>query len=152
MIYCALLGIDDWAIVASRTGWSSLWRPITAAIGVVGYATTVRLSSGALAKAGAPGCRAIQLAYGAAVVSTMIAGLMWRPAPIRSAIEGFLAVGAAPAAMVIVATLATRGAVPVHAPIARSWYWIVAGALVFGIFLFTQSRGFGPLASVGLQD
>jgi hypothetical protein len=28
MIYCALLRIDDWALVALRMGWSWVWRPV----------------------------------------------------------------------------------------------------------------------------
>jgi hypothetical protein len=34
MIYCALLSIDDWALVALRMGWSWVWRPVVAAIGL----------------------------------------------------------------------------------------------------------------------
>jgi hypothetical protein len=154
MVYCALLSIDDWAIVALRMGWSSVWRPVAAAIGVAGYATAIGLSTAALAKAGAPRRHAIHLAYIAAAASTVIAGLMWRPEPVKSAIEGLLAMGVAPVGLLIAATLAghVHGAISTHIPIARSWYWIAAGAVVFGIFLFTQGQGLGPLAKVGLQD
>jgi hypothetical protein len=153
MAYCALLSIDDWAIVALRTGWSWVWRPIAAAIGVAGYATAIRLSTVALTKPGAPRRHAIQLAYIAAAASTVIAGLMWRPEPVKSAIEGLLAVGVAPVGLLIAATLAGRAQETISADlvIARSWCWIAAGAMVFGIFLFTQGQGLGPLATVGLQ-
>jgi hypothetical protein len=36
-------------------------------------------------------------------------------------------------------------------PVARSWRWIAAGVVVFGVFLLTQSKGLGPLAKFGLQ-
>jgi hypothetical protein len=153
MIYCALLSIDDWAFVALRMGWSWVWRPVAAAIGVAGYATAIGLSTAALAKPGAPRRHAIQLAYIAAAASAVIAGLMWRPEPIKSAIEGLLAVGVAPVGLLIAATLAVRahGAIPAHLPIARSWCWIAIGVVVFAIFLFTQGQGLGPMAKVGLQ-
>jgi len=153
MVYCALLNIDDWAFVAQRMGWSWIWHPIVAAISVAGYATTIRLSAVALARMGAPGRRAVQLAYIAGAVSTVIAGLMWRPEPIRSAIEGLLALGLAPVGVLLAVGLAnrTRDVISAHPPVARSWRWIAAGVVVFGVFLLTQSQGLGPLAKVGLQ-
>jgi hypothetical protein len=153
MTYCALLRIDDWAIVAVRLGWSWVWRPLVAAIGIAGYATAIRLSTVALTRRGAPGRHAIQLAYIAAAASAVMAGLMWRPEPVRSAIEGLSAVGVAPLGLLIAATLAGRArqTIPADLVIARSWYWITTSAMVFGIFLFTQGQGLGPLASVGLQ-
>jgi hypothetical protein len=152
MVYCAALGKDDWAFVALQMGWSWVWRPIAAAIGVAGYALALRQSTAALAKTGAPTRPAIRLAYIAAVASAVIAGLMWRPEPVRSAIEGFLAVGLAPLGLLIAVTRTGRAqaAIAVHLPITRSWWWIAVGVMVFGVFLFTQGLGLGPLAITGL--
>jgi len=152
MTYCALLDNDDWHFVALHLGWSWVWRPIVAALGIAGYVLVVRRSTAALAKPGAPAHKAIRLAYIAAVASAVIAGLMWHPERIRSAIEGFLAVGLAPLGLLIAATRAGRAnaATAVHPPITRSWWWIAAGVMVFGIFLFTQGLGLGPLAKIGL--
>lgn len=30
--------------------------------------------------------------------------------------------------------------------------WIATGAFVFGVFLFSESQGLGPLAEIGLGD
>jgi len=123
-----------------------------AAISVAGYATSIRLSAVVLARMGAPGRRAVQLAYIAGAVSTVIAGLMWRPEPIRSAIEGLLALGLAPVGLLLAVSLANRTRViSAHPPVPRSWCWIAVGVVVFGVFLLTQSQGLGPLAKVGLQ-
>lgn len=152
MTYCALLGKGDWAFVALQMGWSWVWRPIVAAIGIAGYVLVVRQSTAALAKSGSPTHQAIRLAYIAAVASAVIAGLMWHPERVRSAIEGFLAVGLAPLGLLVAATRAGRAdaATAVHPPITHSWWWIAAGVMVFGVFLFTQGLGLGPLANIGL--
>jgi hypothetical protein len=152
MVYCALLGKDDWAFVALQMGWSWVWRPIAAGIGVAGYALALRQSSVALAETGAPTPAAIRLAYIAAVASAVIAGLMWHPLPVRSAIEGFLTVGLAPLGLLIAAARAGRAeaAIAPCLPIPRSRWWIAVGGMVFGIFLLTQGLGLGPLAKIGL--
>lgn len=152
MTYCAVLGKDDWGFVALQMGWPWVWRPILAAIGIAGYVLVVRQSTAALAESGSPTPQAIRLAYIAAVASAVIGGLMWAPLPIRSAIEGFLAVGLAPLGLLFAAARAGRahGATAVHPPITRSWWWIAVGVTVFGVFLFTQGLGLGPLAKIGL--
>jgi hypothetical protein len=152
MVYCALLGRDDWAFVALQMGWSWVWRPIAAGIGVAGYALALRQTSAALAETGAPTPAAMRLAYIAAVASAVIAGLMWRPEPVRSAIEGFLAVGLAPLGLLIAVTRAGRAqaAIAVQPPIIRSRWWIAVGVIVFAVFLLTQGLGLGPLAKTGL--
>jgi hypothetical protein len=83
----------------------------------------------------------------------VIAGLMWRPEPIKSAIEGLLALGLAPVGVLLAVSLANRtyDVISARPPVARSWRWIAAGVVVFGVFLLIQSQGLGPLAKVGLQ-
>jgi hypothetical protein len=89
----------------------------------------------------------------AGAVSTVIAALMWRPEPIKSAIDGLLAIGVAPIGLLLALSLANRDHDVIRArlPIARSWTWIAAGAVVFTVFLLTQSQGLGPLAKIGLR-
>ena len=74
---------------------------------------------------------------------------MWQPAPLRSALEGFLTLGVAPLGLLAAARRAARDAGNTL-PIPRSWPWITASAVVFIIFLAVQARGLGPLASRGL--
>jgi len=68
--------------------------------------------------------------------------------PLRSALEGFLVLGVAPLGLLGVARKASQdiggGSVP------RSWIWIAAGAVVFGLFLFIQARGLGSMAAARL--
>lgn len=148
---------DDWAFVARRMGWSWIWRPIMAAIGVAAYAAAMRAMLMVLRRPGAPTWRSIRLAYAAAAASAVIAGLMWSPAPIRSAREGFLTLGIAPLGLLFAAAKAGRAA-PAStddpgnpgSSIARSWVWIAVSAAVFGGFLLVQARGLGSLATIGL--
>ena len=92
------------------------------------------------------------MAYVAAVASAVIAGLMWSPEPIKSAIEGFLTLGIAPLGLLVAAARAGREAdrVMPTAPILRSWSWIAVSVAVFGSFLIVQGRGLGSLARIGL--
>jgi len=124
----ALVNGDDWAFIAGRMGWSWVWRPIAAAIGVAAYAVAMRLMLVVLRRNGAPRRQAIRLAYAAAVASAIIAGLMWSAAPIRSAREAFLTLGIAPLGLLVAAEWASRNAggitadtPPLRFPILRSW-------------------------------
>lgn len=148
---------DDWAFVARRMGWSWVWRPIMAAIGVAAYAAAMRVMLIVLRGKAAPTWQAIRLAYAAAAASAVIAGLMWSAAPIRSAREGFLTLGIAPLGLLFVAARAGRNAAGSTGnaanpdrSISRSWIWIAVSVVVFGSFLLVQGRGLGSLASIGL--
>jgi hypothetical protein len=148
----AIIDRDDWGFIARRMGWSWVWRPVAATIGVAAYAAAIRLTTTVLRRHGAPGRHAIRLAYVAAVASAVIAGLMWSPAPIKSAIEGFLTLGIAPLGLLVAAARAGREAdrVMPTALILRSWSWIAVSVAVFGSFLIVQGRGLGSLARIGL--
>ena len=74
----------------------------------------------ALTDAAGPIC----LASVASVLSAIVAGAMWHPAPIRSAVEGFLTIGILPLGLLFAARTTDSVAVP------RSWRWIAAAALV----------------------
>ena len=88
-------------------------------------------------------------AYSAGTASAVIAGLMWPPMPLRSALEAFLTLGIAPLGLLLAARRA-RGDGGISAPIPRSWPWIVVSVVVFVAFLLMQARGLGPLASRAL--
>jgi hypothetical protein len=132
---------DDWAFIAHRMGWPEIWRPIMVAIGITAYVVTIRWIATIL-RSDAPSQNAIRVAYGGAVCSAVIAGLMWRPMPIRSAIEAFLTLGIAPLGLLVANQLVTRS--PQNAQlITRSWLWIAVSACIFCAFLFVQAPGLG---------
>lgn len=141
----SLTNSDDWRYAALQMGWPGIWRPIAAAVGIGSYALLVRWLATITRRQGAPAGGAIRLAYAAAAISAVVAGLMWRPEPLRSALEGFLTLGIAPLGLL---SAARRAAHPRHEvaadPIRRSWTWITVCAAIFGLFLLVQARGLGP--------
>ncbi|WP_158932373.1 hypothetical protein [Acidisphaera sp. S103] len=144
-----LFNRDDFFFVAHRMGWSWVWRPVMGTIGVVAYAAAMRWVVAVLRWQRAPGWHAIRLSYVAGVVSAVVAGLMWQVEPVRSAIEGFQTLGIVPLGLLVAARRGSRDGVGDVAPVPRSWAWIVGCAVVFGLFLFVQSRGLGSLAGAG---
>jgi hypothetical protein len=142
---------DDW-YWALRPGRAATWRPVGIVVGIGGYLLVQRLLTAMNRKEGGSKAYAIRLAYAAAAASGVIAGLMWRPEPFRSALEGFLILAIAPLGLLTVARKASQdvgreigaGSVP------RSWIWIAVCAVIFGLFLFIQARGLGTMASSGL--
>lgn len=138
---------DDW--YWALQSWPVIWRPAGAVVGIGGYVLTIRWFSTALRKEGSLQAHAIRLAYVAAAVSAVIAGLLWRPEPYRSALEGFLTLGIAPLGLLSIVRRADRDAgVDLGAGyITRSWLWIAACAVLFGLFLLIQARGLGPMAA-----
>jgi hypothetical protein len=149
LMFHALFNSDDWFFVARQLGWTWIWRPIAATLGIVAYAATIRLTMASLSGPLGLRFRTVCLGYGGAVASAVIAGLMWRPEPVRSAVEGLLTFGFDPVGLLLASRWADRPlTVTGIAPIRRSYLWIVAGLLLFGGFLFIQARGLGPLAGV----
>jgi hypothetical protein len=92
----AALNRDDWAIIARRSHWPAVWRPISIALGAAAYIGAIALTTAALHRKNAPRWPAVLMAYAASMASAVIAGLMWSPAPLHSAREGFLTLGIAP--------------------------------------------------------
>jgi hypothetical protein len=130
--------------------WPPVWRPIAVALGLVGYVLVTRLMLGILRGAAAPGGRAVRLGYAAASASAVVAGLMWGPAPLRSAVEAAMTLGVGPVGLLVAAHRAARRPRTAAAPILPSSAWIAAGVVVFGLFALVQGRGLGPLAAIGL--
>jgi hypothetical protein len=114
-------------------------------VGVGGYVLVGRSISALSRKQHGPNAHAIRLGYAAAAASAVIAGLLFRPEPFRSALEGFLMIGIAPLGLLSVARKVRQDTgneigtdfVP------HSWMWICVGAVIFGLFLFIQARGLG---------
>jgi hypothetical protein len=144
----AIVNGDDWGIIARRNHWPTLWRPVFVALGIAVYAGGIALTTAALRNKDAPGWRAVALAYAMGAASAVIAGLMWPPLPLRSALEAFLTLGIAPLGLLFAARRAARDADAI--PIPRAWAWIAASAAVYVAFLLVQARGLGPLAATGL--
>jgi hypothetical protein len=138
---------DDWYwILSSRP---AIWRPVGAVVGIGGYVLAIRWLAAVSRRQGGPQARAIRLAYAAAAASVIISGLMWQPEPLRSAFQGFLEMGVAPLGLLRVTRTRSgdiaRDAAPDSVP--RSWGWIGVCAVLFGLFLFIQARGLGPMAA-----
>lgn len=99
------------------------------------------------------GPRAIRVAYLASAGSTALAGLMWSPEPVRSAMEVLLTFAVAPLGLLIAARRASRGPDQVRTrAITRSWPLLVTGFAAFAVFALVQGRGLGPLADVALHQ
>ena len=130
-------------------GWPGSWRVVGAIVGVSGYVLVGRWLAAVIRKQGGPPAHAVRLAYAAAAAAAVIAGLMWRPEPLRSALEGFLVFGIAPLGLLSVARKASRDVGASSVP--RSWVWICVCALLFGIFLLVQAQGLGPMAASRLS-
>lgn len=142
---------DDWYWLLQSA--PAIWRPVGAVVGIAGYVLTVRWLSAVVRKQAGPQAHTIRWAYAAAAVSAIIAGLMWGPGPLRSAVEGFSTFGINSFGLLIVARKASR-AVEHDAgaqPVSRSWAWICFCAVSFGIFLLVQARGMGPMAASRLS-
>ncbi len=135
---------DDW-YWALQPGRAAIWRPVGIIVGIGGYVLAQRVLAAINREHGGCKGRSIRLAYAAAAASAVIAGLMWRPEPFRSALEGFLILGLAPLGLLGIAGKTSQdvgndirpGCVP------RSWIWIAVCAVIFGLFLCIQARGLG---------
>lgn len=144
----AIKGIDDWGYSALTMHWPALWQPVGAVVGIGGYLLVGRWVAALIRKQGSPQAATVRLAYVASAASAVIAGLMWAPAPLRSAWEGFLTLGVAPLGLLFAARKtdrerahdAGRDAVP------RSWGWLAISAVIFVLFLFVQAEGLGSMA------
>lgn len=141
----AALVVDDWAFAArsAPVGWT------LAALGVLGYAATVRLlAAPTQALAGASRretLRRLLVPWAAAAASAMLAGALWRGDRPAGVWEGFLTLGVAPLGYLLDVRRAARQPSP-GAAIPRSWPWILAAAAAYAAFALTQGLGLGRLA------
>lgn len=143
---------DDWYSTALLLGWPPIWRPVGAVVGIGGYLLVRRWLATLIRRRRAADANAIRLAYGAAAASAVIAGLLWRPEPFQSAVQGFLAFGVAPLGLLGLARSSggAAGRDVGNNAAAGTWIWISVCAVVFGLFLLVQATGLGPMAGSGL--
>jgi hypothetical protein len=149
LIEHAVINGDDWGIIARRNHWPPLWRPLSIAVGGAAYVGSIAWIASMLRRKSAPRHQAVILAYCAGAASAIIAGLAWHPAPIRSAVEGFLTLGIAPLGLLAASSRAARYN-DEASPIPRSWPCIVMSLALFVAFACVQGRGIGTLALRGL--
>jgi hypothetical protein len=142
---------EDWYWLL-QMGRTTNWRIAGAVAGIGGYMLVRRWLVAVIRKQRGPRAKTIHLAYAAAAAFAIIAGLMWRPQPFRSAFEGLLVLGVAPLGLL---TVARRAAADAEddlggSSVTRSWAWICACVALVGIFLLLQARGLGSMAAVKL--
>jgi hypothetical protein len=152
LIFHAVANHDDWAIIARRLQWPSWWRPGAAALGVALYGMTIWLILRTLRGHGMLHANAIRVGYAAGACSAAIAGLMWSPMPIRSAVEGVLTLGVAPLGLLFIAAATRQHGTAQIVPVRRSAFLLVLSFVLFLAFLLTQGRGFGQLARTGFAN
>jgi hypothetical protein len=150
LIIQPLVNRDDLFFVTRRMGWDWTWRPVVAVIGIAVYSAAVRWMIVVARRCPGVTRGAILVAYGTAIVTAAISGLMWSTEPIPGAIDGFETLTILPAGLLVAAGAVARGPRE-QTVIARSWTWIVFGAAVFAVFLLTQARGLGTRANVPLH-
>jgi hypothetical protein len=143
---------DDWYyLMSSQSGRPGIWRTVATIVGIGGYVLIARWVSAIIRRQGGPQAHAIRLAYVAAAAAAVISGLVWRPNPLHSALQGSLALGIAPLGLLSVARKASGevGHDVAASAVPRSWIWITVSAVIFGIFLIVQARGLGSMATSG---
>lgn len=143
---------DDWSW-ALQMGWPSVQRWVGVIVGIGGYALAARVIAAVHSKEASPEEHAIRLGYAGAAASAVLAGLMWRPEPLRTALEGFLTLGVLPFALLSIARKAGRDGEEGmgNRSVPRSWLWIAVCGAIFGVFLLFQARGVGSMATSKLS-
>ena len=146
---------DDWYyFIAAQIGGTAIRRGVGATVGIGGYLFVTRAVTAIIRQRGGPQGSAIRLAYAAAVAAALIAGLLWRPEPFRSAFEEFLTLGVAPLGLLNIPRNVNHnvGMDGGASSVARSWLWIAASVVALGVFLLVQAPGLGPLATSRLTQ
>jgi hypothetical protein len=152
LIFHAITNGDTWAIMARMQRWPGWWRPVSAVLGAVCYVAATRAIIRTLTANRQLNWGAILAGYAAGAISAFLAGLMWAPMPIRSALEGLLALGAAPIGLLVIASAARHEPNAHRIVVARSWITIVWSVSVYAVFLAVQARGIGSLAASALPN
>jgi hypothetical protein len=152
LIFDAVKNHGDWAFVARDLQWPSWWRLGAVALGVALYGTTIRLIVRTLRGQGPLRSNAIRMGYAAGACSAAVAGLMWGAMPIRSAVEGVLALGIAPLGLLFIASAMRRHSSVDIVSAQRSTFLLTLSSVLFLAFLLTQGRGLGHLAGTGFAN
>jgi hypothetical protein len=139
----------DQATIARQLGWPSIWKPVSAALGVAFYAATIAYLAvqwrQQVVLGDPPGQLRLRfgIAYSAATVSFLLAGASWARNPRYGALEAFLTIGVAAAPLWLSLRLRARPepSGDSHRSIARSPRLLVFALLLFSGFLLTQGHG-----------
>jgi hypothetical protein len=143
---------DTWAFLAHRLQWPWIWRPIAAGLGGLCYVTATLAITDVLRNRGFLASSSILIGYAAGAASAALAGLMWAAMPIRSAMEGLLALGIAPIGLIAIAVFAGHYRSVAGLPVLRSNTMAAVSFTFFILFLMLQGRGLGSMASAGLPN
>ena len=140
-------GGDDWGHVAADLAWAPSWHVVVIALGVVGYAATIRIA----ARLGVPLARGrparLLVPYISACLFATVFGSLWHGDPAASALDGLLSFGMAPLGYLLAIRAVARATdAPPLPPIERSYAWLVSVAAVTATFALTIARGVGRLA------
>jgi hypothetical protein len=152
LIFHAITNGDTWAVMARMRHWPEWWRPVSLGIGVACYVASCLAIIDNQRTIGQLSRFAILSGYIAGAFSAVLAGLLWVPMPIRSALEGLLALGAAPAGLLAISAATQRDPNQRRMAVARSTMMIAFSISVYVVFLATQARGIGSLARSALPD
>jgi hypothetical protein len=120
LILHPLMDGDTWAILAHRLQWPWIWRPVTAVLGGLCYIAAALMIANILRNGRPLASFSILIGYAAGAASASLAGLTWAALPIRSALEGFLALGIAPIGLTAIAMLAGDHNTAAGLPVLRS--------------------------------
>src|SRR5262249_61127639 len=115
--------------------WPEWWRPVSIALGAACYLAATLAILNNQRSIGQLSWGAILCSYTAGAFSAVLAGLLWAPMPIRSALEGLLALGAAPIGLLVIAAAARREPNMHRLDVRRFKFIIILSSIFYGIFL-----------------
>ncbi|WP_174297100.1 hypothetical protein [Sphingomonas bacterium] len=147
MIREGIDGGDDWGHVAADLTWAPAWHVVVIALGVGGYAATIRIAArlGVFLASGKP--ERLLVPYISACLFATAFGALWHGDPAASALDGLLSFGMAPLGYLLAIRAVARTAdVPSLPPVERSYAWLVSVAVIAATFALTIARGIGRLA------
>lgn len=147
MIREGIDGSDDWGHVAADLTWAPAWHVAVIALGVGGYAATIRIAArlGVFLAGGKPA--RLLIPYISACLFATAFGVLWHGDPAASGLDGFLSFGMAPLGYLLAIRAVARTAdAPSLPPVERSYAWVVSVAVIAATFALTVARGIGRLA------
>jgi hypothetical protein len=145
MVEEAIDGRDDWGHVARDLHWSKAWHLAAAAVGVAGYALTLRLLKGVVGGVVQGRRTRLLVPYLGAALSAPIFGALWHGAPLASAFDGFLTFAVAPFGHLLLLSSVERKD-PASEPIVRSHTFVGSTLAAIVVFAVVVAPGMGRLS------
>jgi len=147
MIREGIDGSDDWGHVATSLGWTPAWHPVVIAMGVIGYAFTIRVAApvgGALARERPS---RLLIPYASTCIFAVAFGALWHGDRAASALDGLLSFGVAPLGyLLVIRAIARATGEPPLLPIGRNRVWLFSVAIIATVFALTIAQGVGELS------